>query len=118
MRIENSTLTKTAAKAVVRTNPASKREARRAQSSRRRSISPAAVTSRMPARAALGMKRASGAKSTTTTATAAAANTPDKRLTAPAWKLMAERVSDPEPGKHWKKPPPRLASPSARHCRL
>ncbi len=31
---------------------------------------------------------------------------------------MDERVSDPEPGMHWKKPPPRLASPSARAWRL
>jgi hypothetical protein len=32
--------------------------------------------------------------------------------------LIAERVSDPEPGMHWKKLPVKLATPSERHCWL
>ena len=31
---------------------------------------------------------------------------------------VTERVSEPDPGIHWQTAPPRLASPSARHCRL
>jgi len=51
-------------------------------------------------------------------ATMLAVRIPENRVVAPAWKLMAERDSDPDPGRHWKKPPTRLAIPSARHCRL
>jgi hypothetical protein len=53
-----------------------------------------------PAKAALGTHRMSGANIKRTAATEADAKMPDIRLTAPDWKLMAERVSDPEPGKH------------------
>ena len=42
-------------------------------------------------------------------ATAAAEKTPDHWLTAPACWLIVERVSEPEPGMHWKKLPARLA---------
>jgi hypothetical protein len=44
--------------------------------------------------------------------------TPDSRVTAPAWKLIGERVTEPEPGTAWKKPPVRFAKPSAMICRL
>src|ERR1700722_8078404 len=54
----------------------------------------------------------------TTSATVAAEYTPDHLVTAPELKLIDERVSEPDPGKHWKNPPPRLAMPSARHWRL
>ena len=84
MRIENSTPTNTAAKAVASTNPASKREARKAACNRGRSISPAAVTNSIPASAAVGMNFASGTSKTMLRATVAPAKTPDIRLTAPA----------------------------------
>ena len=45
-------------------------------------------------------------------ATAAAENTPAHWLEAPAWTLMAERVNEPDPGKHWKKLPLKFATPS------
>ena len=88
-------------------------EARARKRSRRRglSISPAAVTNSIPASAAVGMNRTSGASTRTQRATAAPAKTPDMRLTAPAWKLMAERVSEPDPGRHWNRPPAKLATP-------
>ena len=60
MRIENSTPMSTADAAVASTIKASKRLARIAWATRRRSTSPAAVTSRMPASAGLGMYPASG----------------------------------------------------------
>ena len=44
--------------------------------------------------------------------------TPDMRVIAPAWWLMAERESEPAPGMQRKKPPIRLPRPEARHCRL
>ena len=49
-------------------------------------------------------------------ATATAETTPDHCVAAPACWLIAERVSDPEPGMHWKKLPVKFASPSLRHC--
>jgi hypothetical protein len=61
---------------------------------------------------------ASGASSNTITATATAEYTPDHCVTAPACRLTAERVSEPDPGMHWKKLPARLAAPSLRHCWL
>ena len=54
-RIENSTLKKTAVKAVASTRIASYREVRTANRSRGQSTSPAAVTSRIPASAAVGI---------------------------------------------------------------
>ena len=69
-----------------------------------------------PAREERGMNSASGAHKSTVTATAAAENTPDHWLTAPACWLTADRVSDPDPGMHWNKLPARLAAPSLRHC--
>ena len=51
-------------------------------------------------------------------ATAKADMTPDHWVTAPACWLMEERVSEPEPGMHWKNEPERLARPSERHCWL
>ncbi len=49
-------------------------------------------------------------------ATATADTTPDHCVCAPACWLIAERVSEPEPGMHWKKLPGRFATPSLRHC--
>ncbi len=43
-------------------------------------------------------------------ATATAETTPDHCVAAPACWLIAERVSEPEPGMHWKKLPVKLAS--------
>ena len=64
----------------------------------------------MPASAARGMKRAYGANASMISATAAAETTPDHCVTAPACWLIAERVSEPEPGMHWKKLPVKFAS--------
>ncbi len=75
-----------------------------------------AETIRIPASAARGMKRAYGAKTSMISATASAETTPDHCVTAPACWLIAERVSEPEPGMHWKKLPVKFASPSLRHC--
>src|SRR5246127_298789 len=118
IRIENSTLIKRAEKAVIKIKPASYPEARSAKRNRRQSTSLAAVTDSRPAKAAFGTYRAKDASESSTTATVAAANTHETRVTAPDWKLIAERVSEPDPGKHWKKPPVRFAKPSARHWRL
>ena len=49
-------------------------------------------------------------------APAPADTTPDHCVRAPACWLIAERVSDPEPGMHEKKLPARLANASERHC--
>ena len=65
----------------------------------------AAVTIKSPASAERGTKRAYGAKSNMIKATAAADTTPDHWVCAPACWLIAERVSDPDPGMHWKKLP-------------
>ena len=54
----------------------------------------------MPASAARGISRAYGANATMISATTAADTTPDHCDTAPACWLIAERVSEPEPGMH------------------
>ena len=65
----------------------------------------AAVSIRSPASAERGMKRAYGANTSMISATATAETTPDHCVRAPACWLIAERVSEPEPGMHWKKLP-------------
>ena len=54
----------------------------------------------MPASAARGISRAYGANATMISATATADTTPDHCDTAPACWLIAERVSEPDPGMH------------------
>ena len=76
------------------------------------------MTSSSPASAGCGTYRSSGANSNSAAATVAAETIPENRVTAPAWKLIAERESEPEPGRLWKKPPARLARPSAMIWRL
>src|SRR6266481_3210310 len=103
MTMQNSTETATAATAVTRTTPASNLVARRWKASLLRSTMRKAANMSSPASEDCGMNWANGANSNTVPATATAENTPDHWLTAPACWLIAERVSDPEPGMHWKK---------------
>src|SRR5437868_5241268 len=49
-------------------------------------------------------------------ATATADDTADHCVEAPACWLMAERVSEPDPGKQWKNDPAMFATLSDRHC--
>jgi hypothetical protein len=76
----------------------------------------AAVSIRRPASADRGMNRAYGANTIMMSATATADTTPDHCVCPPACWLIADRVSEPDPGMHWKKLPVRLATPSLRHC--
>ena len=54
---------------------------------------------RIPARAARGIYMESGANNKTIAATAITENTPDHCVKAPACWLIADLVSEPEPGK-------------------
>ena len=62
------------------------------------------------------MKRAYGASIIIVTPTAAAEIIPAHCVRAPACWLIAERVSDPEPGMQPNRLPAMLATPSDRHC--